>query len=351
MNHYIKITEMNIIENYEKWLQKRIDNFGNENIINVILLEDKDEGSGTKYDDFTNIYNAIIASSNYASTRVEDSKNCLVCKTPVYNAFLYDITYKIIFDKTPKYDGGFAYNYGYYNPKDDKMHGAFFVFYEKEYDYPKIEGLGFKETVWHELQHAYVQYSVLKRANEQNVITNTKIDNQREIYQNFLDDDKLADLIQDTFYYTNRNEINSHLNEMIPYLKEHEEINFTNYKNYLDEIPGYDIVKRLKIMQAGFETAMVNNYKNKFRYSFGKMVIDKFNSVDFYKFKKLTPVQCTNRTFNRLNNALIYAEHQFYKILSYTLKKLGRKQRFSEMHWHWHKNDNINYDFYKIFNL
>lgn len=119
---------MDIIENYEKWLQKRIDNFGNENIINVILLEDKDEGSGTKYDDFTNIYNAIIASSNYASTRVEDGKNCLVCKTPVDNAFLYDITYKIIFDKTPKYDGGFAYNYGYYNPKDDKMHGAFFVF-------------------------------------------------------------------------------------------------------------------------------------------------------------------------------------------------------------------------------
>lgn len=67
MNHYIKITEMNIIENYEKWLQKRIDNFGNENIINVILLEDKDEGSGTKYDDFTNIYNAIIASSDQAT--------------------------------------------------------------------------------------------------------------------------------------------------------------------------------------------------------------------------------------------------------------------------------------------
>lgn len=345
---------MDIIENYEKWLQKRLDNFGNENIINVILLEKdakKDEGSGTKYDDFTNIYNAIIASSNYASTRVEDGKNCLVCKTPVDNAFLYDITYKIIFDKTPKYDGGFAYNYGYYNPKDDKMHGAFFVFYEKEYDYPKIEGLGFKETVWHELQHTYVQYSVLKRANEQNVITNTKINNQREIYQNFLEDDKLVDLIQDTFYYTNRNEINSHLNEMIPYLKEHEEINFTNYKKFLSFIPGYYVIEKLKNMQEGFETAMANDYKNKFRYSFGKMVIDKFNSVDFYKFKKLSPVQCTNRTFNRLNNALIYAEHQFYKILSYTLKKLGRKQRFSEMHWHWHKNDNINYDFYKIFNL
>ena len=92
---------MDIIENYEKWLQKRLDNFGNENIINVILLEKdakKDEGSGTKYDDFTNIYNAIIASSNYASTRVEDGKNCLVCKAPVDNAFLYDITYKIIFD-------------------------------------------------------------------------------------------------------------------------------------------------------------------------------------------------------------------------------------------------------------
>lgn len=120
MNHYIKITEMNIIENYEKWLQKRIDNFGNENIINVILLEDKDEGSGTKYD-------------------------------------------------------------------------------------------------------------------------------------------------------------------------------------------------------------------------------------DFYKFKKLTPVQCTNRTFNRLNNALIYAEHQFYKILSFALKNLGRKQKFSEMHWYRNKKDN-NCNFYDIFN-
>lgn len=320
---------LNIIEKYEIWLQERISNFGGENICNLILLSEK---GGTKYEDFKNIYSTIIASINYAFKTNENGKVVLHNNTPIENAFLSNIIYKIIYDKTPKNDGGYATNSGKYDDITKKMYDAKFIFYEKELPYPLNGSDSFAQTVWHELQHAYVQYNVLKQLYDKKYLMNPKMGNQRDIYHKFEDDEELSDIVKNTFYYTNINEINSHLNEMIPYLEKHVEINFTNYKEYLNEIPGYRIVQFIQKMYENLLLVLSNDINNKFREKFGDMILSKYKENEFYKEKHLTPYECVNRTVKRVSNAVIYSQNQFYKILFYTLKKLGRKQRYYEFH-------------------
>ena len=320
---------LNLLNEHEEWLQERISNFGGENICNLILLSEK---GGTKYQDFKNIYDTIIASLNYAVKTIENGKVILDNNTPIDNAFLGDIIYRIIYDKTPQNDGGYATNSGKYDEITKKMYGAKFIFYEKELPFPLKGGDSFTQTVWHELQHAYVQYNVLKQMKEKGYLKNPKIDNQRDIYHKFENDKELSDTIKNTFYYTNTNEINSHLNEMIPYLEKHTEINFTNYKEYLDIIPGYWTVQFIQKMYKNLLFALEHDKNNELREKMGNMILSKYKKNDFYKNKQLTPSECVNRTVKRVSNAVIYSQNQFYKILRYTLKKLNRKQRFSEFH-------------------
>ena len=62
-----------------------------------------------------------------------------------------------------------------------------------------------------------------------------------------------VDRFADMLYYMDVNEINSHMSEMIPYIKEHEEIDFKTYNKYLQEIPGYNVINILKANQELFE--------------------------------------------------------------------------------------------------
>ena len=318
---------LNIIEDYERWLQERITNFGDENVCNLILLTEK---GGTKYKDFKKIYDTIIASVVYAQKDKEGNNIVLYNKTPIDNAFLGNIVYKIIYDKIPKIDGGYAHNSGRYNEEDEKMYDARFVFTEKDLTYPQIGSDSFAQTVWHELQHAYVQYNVLKRLYDKGYIKNPKMSNQRKLYDSFLKDEELEEIIKNTFYYTNINEINSHLNEMIPYLEKHSEINFTNYKNYLNEIPGYWLVQLMQKMYKNLLFVIENDKDDVFRKKFGTLIMSKYKENDFYRNKNITPIQCANRTLKRVCDAVLYTQKQFYKILAYTLKKLNRKQTYNE---------------------
>lgn len=39
---------------------------------------------------------------------------------------------------------------------------------------------------------------------------------------------------------------------MYPYIKDNKEINIKNYKQYLNEIPGYNVIEKLKTYQNYF---------------------------------------------------------------------------------------------------
>lgn len=316
---------IDIINEYENWLQKRLDNFEGENLCNRLVEE-----GGTNYDDFEIIYDTILASFNYADKEEENGKVVLYNKTPVENAFLHDITYKIIYDHYPENAGAYVINSGKYNKKDNKLYNARFIFAEKDLLYPKIGSSSFNQIVWHELQHAYVRYNVLKKLSQQEIDNNIKINSRNDFNDKMQKDIKLHDNIKDIFYYTDTDEINSHLNEMIPYLQEHNEINFINYKEYLNDIPGYFLLNKLKEMYKWLEIGLKTH--SDFRNYFVKIVNEKYKDLPKYKGKTISTKRCVYMILNRLSNATIYMQRQFYKILTYTLKKLGRTQRYNEMY-------------------
>ena len=129
---------------------------------------------------------------------------------------------------------------------------------------------------------------------------------------------------------------------MIPYLEKHKEINFKNYKNYLNEIPGYNIITYLKQYAEIYNNPIMFN-SNNFTDKVGKIIYDKIYKNNGYNAQTLSPRECIKRLRRKINFSVIYAQKQFYKILSYTLDKLCRESIYRQ-------KDRFSNDFYNIFN-
>lgn len=311
----------NIFGEYEEWLQYCINKNGN------FLIEEKlVEERGTNYEEFKKIIDTILISLEYAVKGVENNYKFLLSKNIIIdNAFLYKPTLQIIWENNNTTEAYSSLGKAYYNNIDDKLCDVKIVYYEGNYNFPKYDVMSLKISLWHEIQHIYRQYKVLKKEFENEEINN-KEKNYRELYTVRENDDTINRAIKAALYYSDINEINSHLNEMIPYLETHKNINFKNYKNFLSEIPGYSIITYLK------EIASIYNDKNmysnsKFVEKVGNVIYNRLykNNTYYMNNDNLTPNECIKRLRRRLNSAVLYAQKQFYKILSYTLDKLQRE--------------------------
>ena len=318
---------LNIIEDYERWLQTEL--LGNEvdkfsNGLQIL------ETGGTNFDIYNKIIDDIETSLNYAvKVKDKDNNKGLVLKNILTdNTFLYHPDLDIIFDNKSPYNAKINIDNAQYDVEHDALKDIKITYWEEEINYPNVNIGNFKKKMWHELHHTYVVYQVKKEEYENGQI-NLKKANERNLYSDFQNNETIKDALKQTYYYTNIEEINSHLNEMIPYLKEHEEINFTNYQKFLNEIPGYDVInilrrglKSLEIIEKSGNVNVMN--------IIGNEVISVYNKQNFYQNKKLGTIQAFNFIIKRLNRAIIYSQKEFYKILAYTLKKLNRKQRYNE---------------------
>lgn len=325
-----------IFEEYENDLQNLLDNNGKSLFISELF-----EARGTNYDAFKTIIDTMTISLEYAIPYKENNCDAIISKNIIIdNTFLNKPTLNIIWDENSISDAVSKLGNCYYD--NNKLNNVFITYYETTKEYPNINEDFLKECLWHEMQHIYRQYQVLKNEEISNQI-NYKEQNYRDLYNKRENEQEILQVIKNTLYFTDINEINSHLNEMIPYLEKHKEINFKNYKEYLNVIPGYDILKHLKDL-----SIIYNNpdfYKNKkFIDTVGKNISKIYQDNPFYKNKKFTYNDCVKKLRTRINSSTLYAEKQFYKILGYSLDKL---QRESKYRWKNYSNRN---EYFNIFN-
>lgn len=327
----------NIFKQYEDELQCILENNG-KTLYNYNLFEER----GTNYDEFKIIIDTMITSIDYAVNYINNGNNIKLSKNIIIdNVFLNKPTLEIIWNKVSSSDAISKLGKCYFDKENNTLNNVEIIYYESSYDFPKYNEQFLKECLWHEMQHIYRQYQVLKNEEIYNYI-NYKEKNYHNLY-NKRENEEILKVIKDTLYYTDINEINSHLNEMIPYLENHKEINFKNFRNYLDNIPGYNVIKHLKELSEIYNDK--DFYRNEnFINTVGKNISKIYKDNPFYKNKKLNYYDCVKKLRTRINSSVIYTQKQFYKILSYSLDKL---QRESKYRWKNRNNRNEYFDIFK----
>ena len=291
-----------IFEEYEQWLQDNLENKLNESSKYVL-------------DQINNILKDFEASLNYAYHNVSNGIHYIESKHVPVDGFLYWPTFYIFFTKHTKESGAFYNSQCEYDVLTNTMWGAKFNYFETEEDYPNINYNKFREIMFHELQHAYRHYQILKKDDE----NKEKIQSEKNIYQDILSDNIIKGLVKNVYYYTNKDEIDAHLAEMYPYLQEHKEITIENYKQYLENIPGYIIIKKLKIYQNYFNNIHAEQYP-KIKDQIGNGFYKIYNQQKYYQLQNnITPSKCYYMTKDRVNETLLYVEKKFYKLLKQIL--------------------------------
>lgn len=86
----------------------------------------------------------------------------------------------------------------YYDEISNKMPDAKFMYNETKEDYPDINIMEFRKTMFHELQHAYKHYQILKQE-EENKDINSKVKSEQDIYSQVLSDDIIKNLVKNVF--------------------------------------------------------------------------------------------------------------------------------------------------------
>ena len=311
-----------ICEEYEQWLQ---DDLIVENYIH--LLNESKEDMFTDFDKITKtLYkgykkNGLYNKDSNGIYQLENNFNF------DKDSFLNNVKLVVIFEKNTSEQGFFLYNKSWYNLMTDKIEDVVIGYRETKYNFPKIDEKKFYNTIFHELQHVYRQYQKekeieIKKSN--NIEVKPKINSEDYIYDSFKDD-KIENFIKNLMYLSNTNELDSHFSEIYPYLKFNKKINFKNYKQYLEVIPSYDIVQRLK----EYQYCLSHDYieQNPFiREKLSERFYEIYKNNPFYQYKRLTPDSCFRMLKNRIDNTLLYAEKKFYQYLKAALNGLKRKK-------------------------
>lgn len=313
----------NICKEYEHWLQ------------NDLLTEDYNiplnESKGEMFNTFDNITKKLFKGYKKNGLYYKDTEGIYHLENNFDFSsdvkFLNKVTLRITFDKNETEQGNFIYSKSWYNFASDKLEDVEITYNEVYKNFPNISKDEFYKTIFHELQHVY-RYSQKEKQEETRKLNNRtvkpKSETENYLYDKFVSDE-VATFTKNLFYCINRNEINSHFSEIYPYIKNNKKINFTNYKNYLKDIPGYNIIQRLYEYQyyLSDEYTKQNPFvKEEIAQSFYNI----YSNNQFYKYKRLTLDGCFNMTRKRVDNTLLYVEKKFYQFLKAALTKLKRRK-------------------------
>lgn len=312
---------ISVFEEYEQFLQTIVDTNGLYDNVSQLIEE-----RGTNYDEFSHIVDAILATIQKCKFPNDNKRHnsLVISNIQINNSFIKNFDFILNWDKQANSDAFVNYHNAFYDKQTNAMHHFTICYNEYNFEYPQYDKYHLKECLWHELQHLYRQYHILKNESVTNKINN-KNTNYSEINALFNDSAQIQNVIKNTFYYTDKNEINSHINEIVPYIENHKEINFNNYKVFLDKIPGYDVIIKLHQLADVFNNPTY--FQNeKFINIVGKTILDNvYKHIDFYKGRKLTYAKIIKKTRLRINMSLLYTQRQFYKLLSYALDKCLRE--------------------------
>lgn len=66
-----------------------------------------------------------------------------------------------------------------------------------------------------------------------------------------------VDFIRDIYYLTDKDEIDARMQELIPFLQKHKDINRSNYTWYLQDFTSFQFIQYLKNMKTYFQVEIL----------------------------------------------------------------------------------------------
>lgn len=322
----------NIIEEYEKWWINELDTYHQNGFWDRLRI---DETRGTNIKDIGFILNKVKDFiKQYIGKPYEriHSVTQIITKTIDFsndNVFIKDLTlvlkpYKR--NENNRISGSYSQSMSEYDGNTDKMYNNRITLFGESSTQFVIDIEALDETLWHELHHAYRQYCLLKENYNKGVASNYKNDNYNKLYSSTtelpIEYGELGVTVREMYYVSNQNEIDAHMQEMIPYIEKHKEMNFSNYKSHLKNIKAYKFLNDYKTLLEICEQLCANKrYKN----FFGEIIRSLYARIPKYYELKWTNEQYVNSFHNRMKKMYLYAEHQFYKVLYYTMDEYGRR--------------------------
>lgn len=314
-------TVVPIHQDYEQWLQ--------EDLLKVDYQSTVNESKEEMFQTFDDIVKQLYKAVKNKKVHKIDNQYYIDALINLKKCFIKNVKITVTFDINSTEQGYFLYGKSWYNFLTDKIEDVYLGYIEITTSSPKINEREFYRSMFHELQHVYRHYFILKdeelkKRSKQDVETSQKKDTENYLYNNFMKP-SMGNFTKNLFYCLNTNELNSHFSEIYPFVKNNKDINFKNYKQYLDIIPGYEIIKRLY----EYQHILNNDYieQNPFiKTEIGQSFFDVYNKNPFYQYKNLTPNDCFIMTRKKVSSVLLYAEKKFYQFLKSALTRLKRKK-------------------------
>lgn len=194
--------------------------------------------------------------------------------------------------------------------------------YANPFKYINYDKIDIIQYLWHEVQHIYRQYNILKQEyikGKTNVKANAENNLQSDIMNYYGGND--IEFIRTIYYLTDKDEIDARMQEIIPFLQKHTNINRNNYKVYLSEFIPFQFIQYLKGLKTYFQ---VNILASDDIENIGNFIKSLYKDNEYYAFSKISPSESVKKLYNRYLQSIVYAENQFYKILFYMFQKLKR---------------------------
>lgn len=184
---------------------------------------------------------------------------------------------------------------------------------------PVIDEMLFTNALSHEVMHGYRLLNIHLQNKSSKQTKKQKVKPSYDVYSDFNVNDSFAErFAKEAYYLTDINEINSNAAAEVNYILKNKNINFTNYKEYLNDIPFYDKVSEIRNKLTTLDNLIKKN--ENYKVVFGKVI-----SKLLYKNKYNDyPIVAFNKMYNRLQRGYTYCVRRFYDVLWSTLERDNR---------------------------
>lgn len=285
------------------------------------------EARGTNYEEFnsivTQLYNYLDKLNGKPYLKNTEGKQYFITKPIVLaECFIKDVTFTIYPTDDEWYlsnGAGFDYTLLKYDKNEEKCYNCQLTLYANNSDVINFKGIDVISLLWHEVQHIYRQYNVLKKE-DYNGKPNDKVNYSNTFQSNVLRyyGSQKVDFIRDICYLTDKDEIDARMQELIPFLQSHKDINRSNYTWYLKDCSSFQFIQYLKNLKPyfHFEILASDNIEN-----IGTFIQRLYKETNYYSNANISPIESVNKLYKRYCEAIVYAQHQFYKILFYMFQK------------------------------
>lgn len=288
------------------------------------------EERGTNYEEFNDIVTTLYhyLKQLEGTSYIQSKDGYLYFTTKplnLTNCFINDVYFTIYPSNSNDYlanGDSFIYNELKYNKDTDKCTNCHIELYANPCEAINFKKLNIIEHLWHEVQHIYRQYCILRQENikgKPNVKANYDNDFQSRILR--INGTNGLDFIRDVFYLTDKDEIDARMQELIPFLQQRTEINRNNYRQYLEEFTPFQLIQDLKNFKNIYQIYILASDNKE---EAGKIIKDLYSNNEYYSSVKISANETVDKLYKRLCQSILYAQNQFYKILFYTFQKLNR---------------------------